>query len=441
MNTPICDFVQQYKNSNAMRFHMPGHKGVPGFLGVEDLDITEIEGADNLWSADGIIAQSEANASALFGAPTFYSTEGSSLAIRGMLFLIKKWALLHGEKPLILATRNAHKTFVNTAAILDIDVEWIMPPQGSTYEACNVAPDMLDTALQQCETRPTAVYVTSPDYLGNVLDIAGLASIAHKHGAIMAVDNAHGAYLKFTEKPNHPIDLGADLCCDSAHKTLPVLTGGAYLHISKEADEFFVNNAKSAMEMFASTSPSYLIMQSLDQNNKYLAECVEEIRKQENYVTELKEKLKTCGYTLTGDETLKITIDSKAYGYTGDEIAEYLLGKNIVTEYHDADFVVFMFSSCTKKEWHNALYEALATLEKRLAQAHDMLKNMIPVRRMKASEAIYTESELVAAEACAGRILAETAVNCPPAVSPYMCGEELDAEAGRFADSYRVVKR
>ena len=110
MKTPICDFVQNYINSNAQRFHMPGHKG-QSHLGVERGDLTEIDGADSLYLANGIIAQSEQNAGQLFGAHTFYSTEGASLAIKAMLHLATRYARTKGIKPVIVAGRNAHKAF------------------------------------------------------------------------------------------------------------------------------------------------------------------------------------------------------------------------------------------------------------------------------------------------------------------------------------------
>ena len=127
MKTPIADFVNEYKISDMSRFHMPGHKG-KSVLGCEALDITEISGADVLGSASGIIAESEANAALLFNtSKTFYSAEGSSLCIKAMLALIKKHS--PRKMPKILATRNAHKSFVYACALLDIEPEWIFPKE------------------------------------------------------------------------------------------------------------------------------------------------------------------------------------------------------------------------------------------------------------------------------------------------------------------------
>ena len=300
MKTPICDFVKTYAASAATRLHMPGHKGVSR-LGCEPWDITEIDGADVLYRSGGIIRQSEENAAALFGtARTVYSTEGSSLCIRGMLYL----AMQATGRRTFLAGRNAHSTFVTACALLDARVEWLYG--GDTLTACPVTADSLADALDTMEP-PAAVYVTSPDYLGNTLDIAALAQVCHSRGVLLLVDNAHGAYLRFLPRDRHPITLGADLCCDSAHKTLPVLTGGAYLHIAHRAADL-AEQAEYALSLFASTSPSYLILQSLDGVNPYLADGFRaDLAACCAAVAELKTALAAHGYTLVGDEPTKVT--------------------------------------------------------------------------------------------------------------------------------------
>ena len=133
MKTPICDFVKEYTKKSPLRMHMPGHKGA-SVLGVENIDITEIDGADDLYHADGIIKESELNAGSIFGANTFYSTEGSSLSIRAALYLAVKHAKAQGVKPIIAAGRNAHKVFLSSAALLDFDIVWI-------YQAFRLKPE------------------------------------------------------------------------------------------------------------------------------------------------------------------------------------------------------------------------------------------------------------------------------------------------------------
>ena len=167
MTTPICDFVREYKEKQSLRLHMPGHKGV-NLLGFEHLDITEIDGADSLYEADGIIAESEANASQLFGCDTFYSAEGSSQCIRAMLYLACIGA---DKKPLIMAGRNAHKTFLSAAALIDFDIQWLYGDKQDSYLSCSISAEYLEKTLQNSERKPAAVYITSPDYLGNTADI------------------------------------------------------------------------------------------------------------------------------------------------------------------------------------------------------------------------------------------------------------------------------
>ncbi|MBQ1207411.1 MAG: amino acid decarboxylase, partial [Lachnospiraceae bacterium] len=192
MDTPIFDFVTAYRDRKALRLHMPGHKGV-GTLGVEALDITEINGADVLYHAEGIIGQSEANAAKLFGtARTVYSTEGSSLAIRAMLYLAVLWAKAEGKQPVIAAGRNAHKTFLTAAALLDIDPVWLYPNRREDILTCMITGPELEAFFTQADVIPTAIYITSPDYLGNVADVRALAEVCHRYGALLLVDNAHG---------------------------------------------------------------------------------------------------------------------------------------------------------------------------------------------------------------------------------------------------------
>ena len=239
MKTPIIDFVRKYALSSSVRLHMPGHKGV-SFFGVEKWDITEITGADVLYSAKGVIKESEMNATSLFdSALTLYSTEGSSLSIRAMLHLVKTYANANGKSAKVIAGRNAHKTFVSASALLDIDVKWLYSTENGVL-SCKTHLSTLENAI--IEENPTAVYVTSPDYLGGVEDVKSIAETCHKHGVILLVDNAHGGYLKFISEGNHPLEQGADLVCDSAHKTLPTLTGAGSLHIGKTAPDFFKDN-------------------------------------------------------------------------------------------------------------------------------------------------------------------------------------------------------
>ena len=441
MKTPICDFVEKYAREANLRLHMPGHKGVP-FLGIEDRDITEVDGADVLYSPDGIIAESEKYAAELFGSgKTVYSTEGSSLSIRAMVYLITLQAKKEGKKPLILAARNAHKTFLSAIALIGCAVEWIYPAADCNLISCRVSEKQLEKMLDEMSELPTAVYLTSPDYLGFVSDIGAIAEVCHKRGVLLAVDNAHGAYLRFLPESRHPLDLGADICCDSAHKTLPMLTGGAYLHISKNAPKLFFDMADQAMSLFASTSPSYLILQSLDRANSYLSgdyKCrLAEISAE---VNDLKKSLTDNGYSLLGGEELKLCVEAKKYGYYGYEITEYLLKNGIVCEFYDRDFVVMMFTPQIGKDGLERLSSALLSLPKQDAIDEKAPSVGVPESVMRVRDATMSPSREIAVENAVGRVLAVAGVSCPPAIPIVVCGERIDENAVACFRYYGIEK-
>lgn len=428
MNAPIADFVRGYEKQNMTRFHMPGHKG-KAILGCEPFDITEVRGADALYEAEGIIAESEANATKLFGTGrTIYGTEGSSQCIRAMLYLAMMNAK-GGAKTTILATRNVHKVFVYAAALLDLEVEWILP-EGDVHTLCSciVTPNEIEKRLEEMVNPPAAVYITSPDYLGMELDVKGIAEVCHKHGTILAVDNAHGAYLHFLNPSRHPMDMGADICCDSAHKTLPVLTGGAYLHIHKNAPESLSRNAKQAMALFGSTSPSYLTLVSLDICNDYLENDYKKgLTDTTERIQELYKCLTDAGWKLERTEPLKLTIRAPK-GITGIELAERLRRFKIECEYTDPDYVVLMVTP----ENMEVDYQKLQTsLERNQSEYEDLyaFEKVKCDKAMSIRSAVFAEHEVIPVSEALGRICGSPTVSCPPAIPVVVSGEVIHEEA------------
>lgn len=433
MKTPIVDFVKKYSRETKSRLHMPGHKG-RGFLGAEKWDITEINGADSLYEAQGIIKESEQNAAKLFDTKaTFYSTEGSSQCIKAMLYLAVSQK---GERAnLILAARNAHKAFLHGAALIDFEIKWLYPREFTSLCSCAITAKELEEQLENLNVVPAAVYVTSPDYLGGTCDVKALADVCHKHGTLLIVDNAHGAYTKFLKPSRHPIDLGADMCCDSAHKTLPVLTGGAYLHISKNSDDSFAESAKNALGMFGSTSPSYLILASLDYCNKYLSEGYE--KKLENCVdrlNELKEHLTERGVAVKQSDPLKLTVSC-----CGDmrSVARDLEKNGVYCEYADEENLVMMFTpENSKKDFKRVLkgLENLKPCEKESQKA----TFAVPKRKLSVRQAFFSKNEMVSADEAKGRICACPTVSCPPAVPVVISGEIIGEEEIKLFKRYGI---
>lgn len=431
MDTPICDFVNRYHKSGVSRLHMPGHKG-NALLGCEPLDITEVAGADELYEPQGIIAQSEQNATALFGtAHTFYSTEGSSHCIRAMLRLAtEQWDTAKNGPPLILAARNAHKAFITAAALLDLDVAWLWPQQQSLC-SCPVSAQQLKQVLAAQPRRPCAVYVTSPDYLGGVQDIAALADVCRAFGVPLLVDNAHGAYLRFLQPSQHPIDLGATACCDSAHKTLPVLTGGAYLHISTAAPQNYTANARQALALFGSTSPSYLVLQSLDAANRYLAtDYPVKLAQCAGQVALLTAQLQQKGWVVAGQEPLKLTLNAAASGTTGYAVAQKLRSAAVECEYADPYFVVLMFAPGNAPRDFMRVQDALGNVNENATHVEQAVWQpgkaplpAPPVQAMRVRDAMLAAHECIGIEQALGRVCGTPMVSCPPAIPIVSSGE------------------
>lgn len=434
MKTPVCDFVAAYEQSGAARLHMPGHKG-KGPLGCEGRDITEIAGADSLYEAGGVIAQSEQNAAALFGAKaTFYSAGGSSQCIGAMLCL----ALQKSKSRVVLAARNAHKSFLHAAALLDADVRWLWPRPYSLL-ACPVTPELLENALAALPEAPAAVYITSPDYLGNVQPVAALAKVCHAHGAPLLVDNAHGAYLHFLPAPVHPLDEGADLCCDSAHKTLPVLTGGACLHLGHGLLKAEEGEVRAALSLFGSTSPSYLILQSLDACNLYLAdEARPKLAACVRAVEALKADLAAQGWAVAESEPLKVTLHASKRGWRGDALADFLRKSGVECEYADPDDLVLMVSPQNSPEDLEKVRAALAAAGQGSEAPQTPPQMARPRQAMGIRAALLAPAEEVPVAAAAGRVCAAPTVGCPPAVPVVVSGEEISPDAAAVFCYYGI---
>ena len=226
------------------------------------------------------------------------------------------------------------------------------------------------------------------------------------------------------------MDLGADICCDSAHKTLPGVTGGAYLHISKDAPELLRIQAKQSMALFASTSPSYLILQSLDQANTYLADkFAKQIASFIPMVSETRKALENYGYTFLGNEPMKLTVNCKNYGYTGYEMAAHLQTHNIHAEFADPDYLVLMPAPEIGAYGLKRLETALQSLERLpVLNAQPPLPGCGEII-LSPREAALSPCETLPIEQCLGRILARASVACPPAVPIVVCGERITEAA------------
>ena len=434
MNTPVYDFLMQYTKQDLIRMHMPGHKGrlgAPTLKQAAALELTEIPGADSLFAAEGILAESEANAARLFGTSyTFYSCAGSTLCIQTMLLLMKQ------EGRTVIAARGVHRAFLNACALLDLPIEWVWPRTGGVLSGSYHTEDFV--AVLEKLHRPACLYVTSPDYLGNMVDIRSLSRVCRKYSAKLLVDNAHGAHLAFLPYRCHPMQLGADYCCDSAHKMLSGLTGTAYLHVNRNTmiDE---KRVRDAMAMFASTSPSYLMLASLDWCNRELdsplfRQQLDEISKQALHLREtLSEK-----YVFIKGEPLHLTIDAQQSGIDGTELEAFLIEQGVQPEYADAYHVVLLLSAAVRRTELEKLAHILQKFCPLKPPRTDHFQLPHPVRVCGIREAALAPQERIPIEESRGRICAAVEVPCPPAVPIVLSGERIDRQCMAVCRGYGI---
>lgn len=435
MNTPIYDYIMKYAASGILRGHMPGHKGRAPLPELEVLyrcDITEICGADSLFEADGIIAESERNMASLYGsAATAYSAAGSTLCIQAML------AIMKNEGRRIIALRNVHRAFLNAAALLGIDVEWSLPVYSGGLLSGRADLEDIERHLST-GGGPACVYVTSPDYTGALADIKALSSLCRTYGARLIVDNAHGAHLAFMLENTHPIALGADMCCDSAHKMLPALTGAAMLHTSREE---YAPLLKPAMGLFASTSPSYPVMMSLDLCCKYVAEDIRRDIAVNTGRAEMFRKSFADRLLFSSGEPFHITIRASECGYNGISFAQKLRENGTECEYADSDIVILLMSPfSTEEEFAGLSASVEAAVEKceKTIPVRAEFSMELPEKAMTIREAVFSPSEVIPVERAEGRICGAVMVPCPPAVPIAASGEVISRECINIFKRYGI---
>ena len=354
----LTDFLMYHKETHPISFHMPGHKGrstLYGIYGFGDFvknvvgnDITEIPGADALQQPRERIKDIMEGYAGLYGAKhTELLVNGSSAGLMASIL----GSVPRGGK--LLMGRNSHKSVYGALRLGGIDPVYIMPEiDGETGLQLGLDPDKIEAALIK-DLDIKAVLVTSPNYYGVLSDIERIASIVHLHGRILIVDQAHGAHLKFFDYlrsedglPHRAAEnCGADIVVDSTHKTLLSFTGSAILNICTERPD--VSRISELLRMLQTTSPSYLLMGSLDINQQILRMDGYNLIK--NWDADIKyfyeEAAQIAGLgridRIDLDET-KVSITMSALGLSGPELAEELEKRNIWVELTHGDYVMLM---------------------------------------------------------------------------------------------------
>ena len=314
----LYDKLIEYGKSGNYAFHMPGHKRNVKLLQEMDpfeIDITEIEGFDNLHHAEGIIKDAMDNAAQFWGTDrTWFLVNGSSCGILSAIHAVTDI----GDN--IVIGRNCHKAVYNAVLLRNLGVQYLYPEYIDGFGMNGgYDPKKLEEILEK-NVGIKAVVITSPTYDGIVSDIKEIAEITHQYGAVLIVDEAHGAHLGINDKlPKPAYKLGADLVIESVHKTLPSLTQTALLHLCGERVD--ADKVEECLGIYQSSSPSYVFMASIDK-------CIRQLQ------VDGKEKLEKL---LTIDDKFRKNVNNlKHIHVPGEE----LIGKNQVYDVDKTKLVI-----------------------------------------------------------------------------------------------------
>ena len=364
----LFEELRKHSESDIYPYHMPGHKRRPfGMLPGElsRIDITEIDGFDNLHQPEGILDGLQREAAGLYGAEeSFYLVNGSTCGILSAV----SCALPEGGH--ILMARNCHRSAYHGIYLRGLRATYLYPPYLEEYGIYDaLEPEEVRRALER-EPDIGAVLVVSPTYEGRISDIRAIADIVHERGIPLIVDEAHGAHLGLADGfPKNSCQQGADLVIHSVHKTLPALTQTALLHVNGQRIDRGL--LRRFLRIYQSSSPSYLLMAGIDNALRYVG-----LQGQEAFgafrqrFEAMLDRLRGCRHLRflmdTGDrqDTGKLLIATKQSGLTGKQLYDILLGRyHLQPEMASTGFVLAMFTVNDREEAYRRMTEALLAID------------------------------------------------------------------------------
>ena len=363
--------LEAYSKENIVPMHMPGAKRNSELIGrymddmpaPYDIDITEIDGFDNMHNADGMIKKAFEKTAVLYGADESLflvngSTAGNMAAICGVT----------DKGDSIIVARNCHISVYNAIILNELDANYVYPQYDDEYGYYKgISLREIKDTVEKNESRGKdikAVVITSPTYEGNVSDIKNIAAYLHEHNIPLIVDEAHGAHFKFScEFPQTAVEQGADIVINSVHKTLPSLTQTAVMHINYGYVN--VSKVKRYWNIYQSTSPSYILMGSIDR-------CMSIIEKDgeylfENYISKLKILRNKLGQLkniklIDSDDISKIVIGCD----NAKKLYDILLKEyGIQLEMSSLKYAIAMTSIFDSAEYYDRFYNALCEIDRR----------------------------------------------------------------------------
>ena len=457
MKKGVTQFLLSHAEKNPVSFHMPGHKGSAiyrengygDFLDhFVDCDITEIPGADNLYQAEEIIADTMAKYRSLYGVRESYLLINGSSA--GLVASILTCVPRGGK---LIMARNCHKSIFNGLLMAGAEPVYLHPEMIDDYGISGEISVASVVAAIKENPDASAVILPSPNYYGICSDIKAIAEAVHEAGMVLIVDQAHGAHLHFFgshlgEAYKSADDLGADIVIQSTHKTLASFTQSAIVNLCTDRVDKYLFEDK--LQLIESTSPSYLLMASLDingdllekQGGKLIAEWEENLKWFYETAPKVVEGLRLMSHPML-DHT-KINLDMSAYGIDGLELEDMLNEKAIFPELVTGNIVMCMTGIGNKRCDYERLLEALKEIaeERGLCEENDGITapeatQAVTMKRLRQT-AIPTAKESVPMEEAAGRVCAASIIPYPPGI-PIICpGEIIDQEVLDYCADLRA---
>ena len=423
----IYGMLRGYRSGPAARFHMPGHKGSRGVLFAgAPLDITELPFSGCLEDGSGVVGRAQEDIAALLGAAfAEILTDGSSVGVYGMLYA----ARCAGVRAVVLP-RNAHKSAYNACAVLGIrPIALANPARGGVFlpPTAAQAEAALAAAGEGC-----ALFATSPDYFGTCADLPALRKLCDERGALLLVDGAHGAFMRFDPAASDKYaGRFADLWVDGSHKTMPTLTQGALLC---GRDRRLYGAVREALDRFRTTSPSYPVMASVEYGVKFMAErgaaCCARVRAD---LAAAREILLNAGIACFPSDTLVLAPDLGTAGLYPHEMAAALRMQGIYAELETDRHLLFYNSPLTPRGALPRLAKRMAKLEERLPRSAALPAGPVACteRAVEYAEALRAPFEYVPFAESAGRICARNAGVTPPCYPVALAGERISEGAAR----------
>lgn len=438
----LLEELQEYAQSDIYPFHMPGHKRQLSLgTDVYHLDITEVEGFDNLHHAQGILAEEQAHLAQYVGAErSFFLINGSTC---GILAAISA-AVPRGAK--LLMARNSHKAAYHALFLRQLQAHYIYPLISDFDIQGGLVPEQIAHALAE-DNEIAAVYVTSPTYDGVVSDIRAIAQIAHDYGKALIVDEAHGAHFGLHPMfPESAVRFGADVVIQSVHKTLPAFTQSAALHLC--SNRIQAAKLEQFLDIYESSSPSYLLMAGMSRLVPFLQTegraRFDALAAQLQSFYEKSRKLNSLHVLQDGEisgpgifarDPSKILISTRNCSINGIQLYQRLLSDyHLQLEMCSGEYVTALCTLMDQAEGFDRLLCALFAIDAGL-QRTEAAKPGFVSRIYREQEQVFSitdamerSSETVPWNQASGRISGEYVYLYPPGIPLLVPGERIDAD-------------